>query len=137
MFQHFNLFRNKNVLQNMIYAPMKVRGLPEAQAVEKAMRLLDRVGLADKARSLFRAFVDGPLNCVDLSTRPYPGFPTDMQAQIMALMCCSRRAGVVTEGIFENRFMHVQELCRLGAHITFSGQSAMIQAAGSPSPGRP
>ena len=51
VFQHFNLFRNKNVLQNMIYAPMKVRGLPEAQAVEKAMRLLDRVGLADKARA--------------------------------------------------------------------------------------
>lgn len=77
--------------------------------------------------SSFRAFVDAPLNCVDLSTRPYPGFPTDMQAQIMALMCCSRGAGVVTEGIFENRFMHVQELCRLGAHITLSGQSAMVR----------
>ncbi|MCI7403372.1 MULTISPECIES: amino acid ABC transporter ATP-binding protein [unclassified Pyramidobacter] len=51
VFQHFNLFQNKNVLQNMIYAPMKVRGLPEAQAVEKAMRLLERVGLADKARA--------------------------------------------------------------------------------------
>ena len=51
VFQHFNLFQNKNVLQNMIYAPMKVRGLPEAQAVEKAVRLLERVGLADKARA--------------------------------------------------------------------------------------
>ena len=51
VFQHFNLFQNKNVLQNMIYAPMKVRGLPEAQAVEKAMRLLERVGLADKAHA--------------------------------------------------------------------------------------
>ncbi len=74
-----------------------------------------------------RAYVDGPLHGVDVSTRPYPGFPTDMQAQIMALMSCSPGAGVITEGIFENRFMHVQELCRLGAHITLSGQSAMVR----------
>jgi len=78
-------------------------------------------------RNSLRASVDGPLQCVDLSTRPYPGFPTDMQAQIMALMCVSRGAGVITEGIFENRFMHVQELGRLGAHITLSGQSAMVR----------
>ena len=49
VFQHFNLFRNKNVLQNMIYAPMKVRGLSEKDATEKAMQLLERVGLVDKA----------------------------------------------------------------------------------------
>ena len=78
-------------------------------------------------RDSLRASVDGPLNCVDLSTQPYPGFPTDMQAQIMALMCVSRGAGVITEGIFENRFMHVQELARLGAHISLSGQSAMVR----------
>jgi len=82
-------------------------------------------------RGTLRATVDGPLNCVDLSTRPYPGFPTDMQAQIMALMCVSRGAGVITEGIFENRFMHVQELARLGAHISLSGQSAMVRGVDS------
>lgn len=82
-------------------------------------------------RDTLRASVDGPLNCVDLSTRPYPGFPTDMQAQIMALMCVSRGAGVITEGIFENRFMHVQELARLGAHISLSGQSAMVRGVDS------
>jgi UDP-N-acetylglucosamine 1-carboxyvinyltransferase len=82
-------------------------------------------------RHALKASVDGPLNCVDLSTRPYPGFPTDMQAQIMALMCVSRGAGVITEGIFENRFMHVQELARLGAHITLSGQSAMVRGVDS------
>ncbi len=82
-------------------------------------------------RHALKVSVDGPLNCVDLSTRPYPGFPTDMQAQIMALMCVSRGAGVITEGIFENRFMHVQELARLGAHITLSGQSAMVRGVDS------
>ena len=51
VFQHFNLFKNKNVLQNMIYAPMKVRHLSEAEAVEKSMALLERVGLADKAQA--------------------------------------------------------------------------------------
>jgi UDP-N-acetylglucosamine 1-carboxyvinyltransferase len=82
-------------------------------------------------RHALKAGVDGPLNCVDLSTRPYPGFPTDMQAQIMALMCVSRGAGVITEGIFENRFMHVQELARLGAHVSLSGQSAMVRGVDS------
>lgn len=87
--------------------------------------------LIEGDRDTLRATVDGPLNCVDLSTRPYPGFPTDMQAQIMALMCVSRGAGVITEGIFENRFMHVQELARLGAHISLSGQSAMVRGVDS------
>jgi len=59
----------------------------------------------------------GELNCVDVTTLPYPGFPTDMQAQIMALMSVASGAGTVRETIFENRFMHVQELVRLGADI--------------------
>jgi len=70
---------------------------------------------------------NGGLKCLDINTRPYPGFPTDMQAQVMALMSCSEGAGVINEGIFENRFMHVQELCRLGANITLSGQTAMVR----------
>lgn len=78
-------------------------------------------------RSSLRAYTDGPLRCVDVTTQPYPGFPTDMQAQIMALMSCTPGAGVITEGIFENRFMHVQELGRLGAKITLAGQSAMVR----------
>ncbi len=62
----------------------------------------------------------------DLATLPYPGFPTDMQAQIMALMCLARGAGSIKETIFENRYMHVQELVRLGARITVSGQNAFV-----------
>ncbi len=97
-------------------------------ALEAVISKLREMGMVIEGdRDSLTASVDGPLNCVDLSTRPYPGFPTDMQAQIMALMCVSRGAGVITEGIFENRFMHVQELARLGAHITLSGQSAMVR----------
>lgn len=68
-----------------------------------------------------------PLRCVDVKTQPYPGFPTDMQAQIMALMCVAQGAGVVEERIFENRFMHVQELTRMGAQIKVSGHTAMVR----------
>jgi UDP-N-acetylglucosamine 1-carboxyvinyltransferase len=64
---------------------------------------------------------------VDIKTQPYPGFPTDMQAQFMALMSVSDGLSVISETIFENRFIHVSELRRLGADITVSGNSAMIK----------
>lgn len=67
------------------------------------------------------------LHATDVTTQPYPGFPTDMQAQIMALMCLADGAGVVEESIFENRYMHVQELNRMGARIRVSGYTAMIR----------
>jgi len=63
----------------------------------------------------------------DVKTRPYPGFPTDMQAQIMALLCLADGLSVLTETIFENRFMHVQELQRMGAQITIEGRSALVK----------
>lgn len=62
---------------------------------------------------------------VDVSTAPYPAFPTDMQAQIMALNTVASGTGVVTENVFENRFMHVQELMRMGAKITLKGNTAI------------
>ena len=64
---------------------------------------------------------------VDVMTQPYPGFPTDMQAQIMALMSISHGAAMITETIFENRFMHVPELSRMGADITVHGASALVR----------
>ena len=67
------------------------------------------------------------LRGVDVTTQPYPGFPTDMQAQIMALMCLAEGSGVVNETIFENRFMHVQELVRMGADIRLSGHTAIVR----------
>ncbi|MFP4392413.1 MAG: UDP-N-acetylglucosamine 1-carboxyvinyltransferase [Desulfohalobiaceae bacterium] len=68
-----------------------------------------------------------PLQGVDVVTQPYPGFPTDMQAQIMALMCVCQGAGLIQETIFENRFMHALELMRLGARIKLSGDSAFVR----------
>ncbi len=67
------------------------------------------------------------LNGVDIMTEPYPGFPTDMQAQFMAMLTCASGAGMVTETIFENRFMHVPELNRMGADITVQGSSAIVR----------
>jgi UDP-N-acetylglucosamine 1-carboxyvinyltransferase len=67
------------------------------------------------------------LFAVDVSTAPFPGFPTDLQAQLMALMTCARGTSRITETIFENRFMHVQELARLGARIHLEGDTATIE----------
>ena len=69
----------------------------------------------------------GMLRGVDMTTRPYPGFPTDMQAQLMALMSLSEGSSTVEESIFENRFMHVSELTRMGADIRLAGSRAVIR----------
>jgi len=69
----------------------------------------------------------GALHSVDIKTLPYPGFPTDLQAQIMVLMTLADGLSVITETIFENRFMHVAELRRFGADIKVEGKSAIIK----------
>ena len=69
----------------------------------------------------------GAVRAVDVMTQPYPGFPTDLQAQFMALMTIAEGAATVTETIFENRFMHVPELARMGAEINVHGASAMVR----------
>jgi len=68
----------------------------------------------------------GPLAAITLHTAPYPAFPTDMQAQVMALMTIAGGASVIAETIFENRMMHVQELKRLGADIEVEGNTAIV-----------
>ncbi|TGQ68413.1 MAG: UDP-N-acetylglucosamine 1-carboxyvinyltransferase [Mesorhizobium sp.] len=70
---------------------------------------------------------DRPLKAADVTTEPYPGFPTDLQAQFMALMCCAEGASLLRETIFENRFMHVPELMRLGANIKLQGTMALVR----------
>jgi UDP-N-acetylglucosamine 1-carboxyvinyltransferase len=70
---------------------------------------------------------DGPLRPLTLSTAPYPGFATDMQAQFMAMLCMADGASVLTETIFENRYMHVPELARMGADIQVRGRTAVVR----------
>ena len=69
----------------------------------------------------------GPLQPLTLSTAPYPGFATDMQAQFMAMLCMAQGASVLTETIFENRYMHVPELARMGANIEVHGRTAVVR----------
>ena len=74
-----------------------------------------------------RAKGGGFLQSVDVKTLPYPGFPTDLQAQIMALMAVAGGLSVITETVFENRFMHVSEMMRMGADIIIQGKSAIVR----------
>ncbi len=75
----------------------------------------------------FRVYQNGPIHGVDVMTEPYPGFATDLQAPFMALMGICEGASMITETIFENRFMHVPELARMGASIQVHGASAMVR----------
>jgi UDP-N-acetylglucosamine 1-carboxyvinyltransferase len=70
---------------------------------------------------------NGRAKSVDLTTLPYPGFPTDLQAQMMVLMAVADGVSVITETIFENRFMHAQELDRMGADIRLEGNRAVVR----------
>jgi UDP-N-acetylglucosamine 1-carboxyvinyltransferase len=73
--------------------------------------------------------VKGPdtVRSVDIETRPFPGFPTDLQAQFMSLMCIAKGSSIIRETIFENRFIHVSELKRLGADISIHGNQALVR----------
>jgi UDP-N-acetylglucosamine 1-carboxyvinyltransferase len=93
------------------------------------------VGVLTEAGIRFEATEDGfrvrrdngALVGVDVMTEPFPGFPTDLQAQMMALMTRADGAAMITETIFENRFMHVPELARMGANVTIHGSSALVR----------
>lgn len=81
----------------------------------------------ETTKSTIRVKSDGTLKPLTLSTAPYPGFATDMQAQFMAMLCKADGASVLTETIFENRYMHVPELARMGADIQVRGRSAVVR----------
>jgi UDP-N-acetylglucosamine 1-carboxyvinyltransferase len=86
---------------------------------------VDRRGLTLKVRR------NGSLKPVDITTQPYAGFPTDVQAQMMVLMAMTPGLGIITERIFESRFMHVSELARLGAEVCIEGPSAIVKGGRS------
>ena len=81
----------------------------------------------DELENGIRVRRTGKLKAVDLKTLPYPGFPTDMQSQMMALLLVSEGTSIVTETVFENRFMHVEEFCRMNANIKIEGRSAIVE----------
>lgn len=91
--------------------------------------LLEQAGVKveNKEDSLVITAPMGRLQGVDAMTEPFPGFATDLQAQWMALMSLAEGASMITETIWENRFMHVPELCRMGANITVHGSSALVR----------
>jgi UDP-N-acetylglucosamine 1-carboxyvinyltransferase len=97
--------------------------------IASSAKILETAGIAftETERGFRVTRANGRLEGVDVMTEPYPGFPTDLQAQFMALMCTASGASMVTETIFENRFMHVPELARMGANINVHGASAMIR----------
>jgi UDP-N-acetylglucosamine 1-carboxyvinyltransferase len=90
---------------------------------------LGEAGVKVRARGAHELEVekDGTLQAVDITTQEYPGFPTDMQAQCMALLTQAEGASVITETIFENRFLHALELMRMGADITVEGRRAIVR----------
>ncbi len=97
-----------------------------------AKEVLENAGMALEATpdGVVARLADGGLKGTDAMTRPFPGFATDLQAQFMALMCVAEGAAMITETIFENRFMHVPELARMGARINVHGASAMVRGVG-------
>ena len=104
-----------------------------AQDLRAVIEALDRASVAatETNQGLRVARANGRLLGTDVSTEPFPGFPTDLQAQMMALMSVAQGASMITETIFENRFMHVPELARMGANIVVHGGSAIVR--GQPS----
>ena len=95
-------------------------------AVADALRSAG-VSISETNRGLKVRRANGELRGVDVMTEPFPGFATDLQAQMMATMATAQGAAMITETIFENRFMHVPELCRMGASINVHGASAMVR----------
>lgn len=96
----------------------------EMEATVAALRAANV--LVEDTKNGLRVAAQGPLQSITLTTAPYPGFATDMQAQFMAMLCVAEGSSVLTETIFENRFMHVPELNRMGAHIETKGRTAIV-----------
>ena len=105
---------------------LKIKGIvPEH--IEATARKLEETGIkVEISGSELRVSAKDGVRAVDVKTLPYPGFPTDMQPQLTALLSMAKGISVVTETVFENRFMHVHELNRMGADIKLEGQSAIV-----------
>ena len=99
------------------------------ELIQSAAEMLARAGvdISEVPGGVVISRLDRDLTGVDIMTEPFPGFPTDLQAQMMSLMTVAQGAAMITETIFENRFMHVPELMRMGANITVHQSSALVR----------
>ncbi len=96
--------------------------------LEAVIHKLEQAGMRfEIGNDYIKGIGDEVIHNIDIKTNPYPGFPTDMQAQIMTMMCLADGQSIITERIFENRFMHVSELKRMGADITIEGNTAIVR----------
>ena len=106
---------------------VRLRGI-DGSLMEEVLKAIEVVGAAVVVEPDALIVVrNGPLRAVELTTAPFPGFPTDAQAQMMALVATAHGTSMLTEAIFENRFMHVPELVRMGADISVHGNRATVQ----------
>jgi UDP-N-acetylglucosamine 1-carboxyvinyltransferase len=102
----------------------------DAEDLAPVLDALEAAGCGvERGDGFVRTWRDGPIRAIDIETRPHPGFPTDMQAQFMALLALAEGSSRIRETIFENRFMHAAELLRLGARIDIDGNLATVHGA--------
>jgi UDP-N-acetylglucosamine 1-carboxyvinyltransferase len=104
-----------------------ITGAPADQLDAVTAKLVEAGAEITAANGDLRVSRNRPLRPVELRTLPYPGFPTDLQAQMMALLTQASGTSVISETIFENRFMHAQELMRMGADIVMKGPTAIVR----------
>lgn len=106
---------------------VKLKGINYDIIENIAERMKEAGSQIECGEDYIRVRHQGAIKPVNISTQPYPGFATDLQAQFMSVMTLSDGVSIVSENIFENRFMHVPELCRMGANIIINGNNAVIQ----------
>ncbi len=111
----------------MTRGDVTVTGVDPTQLTVVLETLSEMGATVDRGQDWLRVRADGPPHPVDITTMPYPGFPTDLQAQFMTALCVADGISVVTERIFPDRFMHVAELLRLGADIRKEGPQAIVK----------
>ena len=106
---------------------LKIKGI-DSNIIKTEIDVLKKIGADIKIKGNI-IIIKGRKNIksVNIKTAPYPGFPTDLQAQIMVLLCKANKKSIIKEKIFENRFMHVAELNRMGAKIKVKGNSAIVE----------
>lgn len=106
--------------------PLTVRGI-DPSFLRMALVKLEAMGCAiETGEDFITVRREGPLSSIDIQTLPHPGFPTDLQAQFMLLTVCAEGSSVITENVFENRFMFAAELARMGADISIDGHHALV-----------